>query len=124
MNIFTALMMTVTLTMATVMVPRIYMSWMIASDCFVEGEIELLKALLVEQNSWVRRQFSCGAMAFVMLWMVKNSHHDLQLPASMEAALGIYATLSLLFAVLESIIAQKIDDFINCVPAPVGVRED
>ena len=61
MNMFGALMMTVTMTMTAVMLPRIYMSWIVAERYFLEGEIEQLMQLLVEQNSWVWRQFGCGA---------------------------------------------------------------
>jgi len=122
MNMFTAMIMTVTLTMTAVMVPRIYMSWMMAEERCVEGELEPLMELLAEQNSWVKRQFGCGAMAFAMIWMVKTSQHDLEIPASMAAALASYAAISLVLAVLESLIAQKISGFIEGVPAAAKIR--
>ncbi|HBA88839.1 MAG TPA: hypothetical protein DCZ75_12910 [Geobacter sp.] len=127
MNMFTAMMMTVTLTMTAVMVPRIYMSWMLAEERCIEGEIEPLLELLAEQNSWVLRQFGCGAIAFALIWMVRTSQHDLEIPAAMEAALAIYTAISMVFAVLESLIAQRISDFISCVPGSavtVKIRED
>lgn len=127
MNAFTTMMMTVTLTMAAVMIPRIYLSWVVAQELCSDGEIEPLLQLLAEQNSWVRRQFGCGAVAFALIWMVKTSQHDLEIPASMEAALAIYSGLSMVFAVLESLIAQRISDCIGGVPAtaaPVRIRED
>lgn len=119
MNMFGAMMMTVTVTMTAVMLPRIYMSWITAEERCIEEEIEQLQELLAEQNSWVVRQFGCGAVAIAMIWMVHNSKHDLGIPASMEAALGLYAAISLVFAVLESLIAQKVSDFLACRPVAV-----
>ncbi|QXE88069.1 hypothetical protein KP003_06635 [Geomonas nitrogeniifigens] len=124
MNMFGALMMTVTMTMTAVMLPRIYMSWIVAERYFLEGEIEQLMQLLVEQNSWVWRQFGCGAAAVAMIWMVRNSPHDLSIPASMEAALAFYATISLLFAVLESLIAQRASGFLALVPIRAKIAEE
>ncbi|MBU5637025.1 hypothetical protein KOM00_09790 [Geomonas sp. Red69] len=124
MNMFGALMMTVTMTMTAVMLPRIYMSWIVAERYFLEGEIEQLMQLLVEQNSWVWRQFGCGAAAVAMIWMVRNSPHDLSIPTSMEAALAFYATISLLFAVLESLIAQRASGFLALVPIRAKIAEE
>lgn len=123
MNMFGALMMTVTVTMTAVMLPRLYMSWITAEQHFVEGETEQLGLLLAEQNRWVRRHFGCGAAAMAMIWMVHNSRHDLAIPASMETALAVYATISLAFAVLESLTAQRAANFLALVPAAVKVRE-
>lgn len=124
MNMFSAMMMTVTMTMTVVMLPRIYMSWMLAEERCIEGEIEPLMELLEDQNDWVWRQFGCGAMAIAMLWMVKTSRHDLEIPASMETVLVFYAGISMLFAVLESLIAQKISSFIELVPVATKIREE
>ncbi|BCG46775.1 hypothetical protein GEOBRER4_n1585 [Citrifermentans bremense] len=124
MNMFTALMATVTLTMTAVMLPRIYLSWLVAEERCLEGEIEQLQALLEEQNGWVRRHFGCGAAAVAMIWMVKSSQQDLEIPASMAVALGAYAVISMAFAVLESLVAQKIATFLQTVPVPVKVREE
>ncbi|MBJ6751312.1 hypothetical protein [Geomonas anaerohicana] len=124
MNMFGALMMTVTMTMTAVMLPRIYMSWIMAERCFLEGEIEQLMQLLVEQKNWVWRQFGCGAVAVAMIWMVRHSQHDLSIPASMEATLAIYATISLVFAILESLVAQRVSTFLALVPAPAKIAEE
>ena len=124
MDMFTAMMMTVTLIMTAVMVPRIYMSWIMAEELCVEGELETLRELLAEQNRWVMRQFGCGAMAIAMIWMVKTSPHDLEIPASMAAALASYAAISMIFAVLESLVAQKIAAVIEGVPVAVKIREE
>lgn len=124
MNMFTALMATVTLTMTAVMAPRVYLSWLVAEERCLEGEIEELQALLAEQNNWVKRHFGCGAAAMAMIWMVKTSQHDLEVPASMAMALGAYAVISMIFAVLESLVAQKIATFLQTVPIPVEVREE
>ncbi len=124
MNIFTALMITVTLTMTAVMVPRIYLSWLMAEEHRLEGEVEALQNLLAEQNRWVGRQFFCGSAAFALVWMVKTSRHDLDIPASMAAALAAYAVISMFFAVLEGLVAQKVSSSLDSVPVVVKVREE
>lgn len=122
MNMFSALMITVTMTMTVFMLPRIYMTWIIAEHCCMEGETEQLVYLLADENGWALRQFGCGAVAIALIWMVHNSPHDLGVPASMEAALAVYGVISLVFAVLESLIAQKISDFLALAPATAKVR--
>lgn len=122
MNIFTAMMIAVTVTMTAVMVPRIYLSWLMAEVYRVEGEVEALQDLLLEQNRWMGRQFFCGGTAFALIWMVKTSAHDLEIPGSMAATLAAYAVISLLFAVFESLVAQKVASSLQHVPVAVRVK--
>lgn len=120
MNISTAMMVTVTLIMTAVMVPRIYLAWITADAYRIEGETDALRELLAEQNRWIGRQFFCGATALAMLLMVKTSRHDLEIPASMAAALAAYSVISMLLSVLESLVAQKIFSCLRQVP--VGLK--
>lgn len=122
MNVFSVLTMTVTMIMTAVMIPRIYMSWIIVEECRLEGETGVLPEVLDELNSWVWRHFGCGSIAIAMIWMVNHSKHDLKIPHSMEAALACYAVVSMLFAVAESLIAQKVSGFIEMAPVAVKVR--
>ena len=122
MNIFTAMMIAVTVTMTAVMVPRIYLSWLMAEAYRIEGEVEALQDLLAEQNRWVARQFFCGTAAFALIWMVKTSRHDLGIPDSMAATLAAYAVISMVFAVCESLVAQKVSSSLLSVPVAVRVK--
>lgn len=122
MNIFTAMMIAVTVTMTAVMVPRIYLSWLMAEAYRIEGEVEALRELLAEQNRWVGRQFFCGGAAFALIWMVKTSRHDLGVPDSMAVTLAAYAVISMTFAVFESLVAQKIASSLQSVPVAVRVK--
>ncbi|TSK08782.1 MAG: hypothetical protein FPO08_05635 [Geobacter sp.] len=121
MNIYSALMMSVTMIMTAVMLPRIYFSWITAQHCD-EAEIAQLEQLLAEQNRWIWRHFGCATLAVAMIWMAHNSPNDLGIPASMEMTLACYATVSLFFAVLESLIAQKVAAYLALVP--VAMREE
>lgn len=123
MTMMSALMMTITMTMAAAMSPRIYMAWLVAQQRCLDGEVEQLARQLEDENSWVWQQFICGAMSLSMIWMVRYSPHDLEIPASMEAALALYAGISMLFAVLESLIAQKISTYLRCVPTQIRVSK-
>lgn len=123
MNISTAMMVTVTLTMTAVMVPRIYLAWVLADAYCLEGEVDALRHLLAEQNRWIGRQFFCGSAALAMLLMVKLSPHDLSIPAAMTTVLGVYSVIALLLAVFESLVAQKAYTYLRRVPVCVKVDD-
>lgn len=123
MTLLTAMMMTVTLTMAAVMVPRIYYSWLRAEQCCLDEEPEPLRELLAEENDWVMRHLGFGVLALALIWMVKHSRQDLEIPVAMAAAMALYTTISFLFAVIESLLAQKISAFLAGTSLSAKMRQ-
>jgi hypothetical protein len=122
MTMMTAMMMTITLTMTAIMAPRIYHAFLEAEMLCLEEDLESLRELLVERNSWVLRHLGCGFTALALIWMVMTSS-ELEVPGPTAAAMAIYATSSLVFAVLESLLAQKIAGFLSAVPVRVKLHD-
>jgi hypothetical protein len=97
------------------LVPKIYHAFLEAELLSLEQEEESLREFQAERNMWVLRHLCCGSIALFLLWMVKTST-EMAVSSPMEAAITIYAASSLVFAVLESLVAQKIAGFLAAVP--------
>lgn len=123
MNLWTALMMSVTLTITTMMAPRMYYSWIRGERLCVEGDLEKLWDLLDEQNDWTRRHLSCGVFATGVIWLVQQSQNA-HLVSSLVGVMGFYAVVCFIFAIVESVIAQKVTVCIAQVPIAVKVSQD
>lgn len=121
-TITTLLLMTITITLTVAILPRIYGASIKAEELFLEQEIGLLRELLAEQNAWVLRHLGCGLGALALVWIAKTCP-GMEVPGQLAEAMAIYAASSLLFAGLESLLAQKIARILAVVPVKVGVRE-
>lgn len=117
-----AMTLTITLTMTTVMVPKIYHAFLVAELLFLEEELELLGDLLAERNDWMLRHLACGLGGMILIWVAMNTP-GLEVPSQLTSATAVYASCSLLFAVLESLLAQKIAGLLAAVPARVKVQD-
>ena len=113
----TAMMMTITITMTLLMIPRIYYAWLRSVIFSVEEEREKLRLLQVEENVWVMRQIGYGLFLLTVLLLLKN-YKPLEVSSGVTGALALYAMVSLLFAIVESVLAQKISDIIDSIPVP------
>lgn len=122
MQMITALTMTITLVMSVVVVPKLYHACLEAEVLYLDEELELLRELLAERNDWIGRHLVCGAGAVLMIWM-GNSLPGMEISARMVAALGVYASCSMLFAILESLVAQKIATLLARIPVRVKARD-
>jgi len=122
MTMITAMTMTITLTMTIIMVPRIYHSSLEAELLYLEEEWESLQELLAGRNDWMLRHLGCALGALFLVWMAMNSP-ALGVPDRMASAMAVYASCSLLFAILESLLAQKIAGLLAAVPARVKLRD-
>lgn len=122
MTMIAAMTWTITLAMITVMVPKIYHAFLVAELLFLDEELELLRDLLAERNEWMLRHLGCGLGAMILIWVVMNAP-GLEDPSQVTSATAVYASCSLLFAVLESLLAQKISGLLATVPARVKVQD-
>lgn len=122
MTTITAMMINITITMVVIMVPGIFYKSIKADELWRMKERELLRELLVERNGWVLRHLGCGLGALLLIWMAKTSP-GMEVPNSLTSAAAIYATISLLFSILKSMLAQRIAGLLAAVPVRVKVRD-
>ena len=121
MTMITAMMMTVTMLVTVTVVPGIYWASNEAEELYLEQEMELLRDLLEQRNAWVLRHLGCALGALMLAWIAQSSP-GLEVPAQLADALAAYLVSSLLFAVLESLVAQKIFRMLASVPVRVSGR--
>lgn len=122
MTASTALMMTVTFTMTCMMIPRMYWAWLRSEELFVEGELWRLRLLQAEQNGWVRRHLGYGALLLLLAWL--SRHGAVELPQETTAVLAVYSAVSLVFAVIDSVVALRIEVFTQMIPAIPAKMEE
>lgn len=117
----TALMLTVMVVMAVTIVPRVYCAFSEAERSYQEWEVKVLWGLLEERNAWVLRHFRLGLGALVLIWL-SQCFSGMEIPVQVIAALAIYAVTSLNFAILETLLAQRITSMLASIPAPIRER--
>jgi hypothetical protein len=117
----TAIMLTVMLTMAVAIVPRIYCAFIQAEESYQYLEVRLLWELLEERKVWVLRHFRLGLGALILIW-ISQSFSGMEIPFQLTAALAIYTVSSLNFAILETLLAQRITSMLASIPAPIRER--
>ena len=122
MTMLTALMMTITITMTVIMLPKMYHVYLVAEMLYLEEEYDLLRELLRERNDWVLRHVICGATGLVLLWLTKG-FPGLEVPELLAATLALYAGLSLMLALFNSLLAQKVAALLSATPVRVRVRD-
>ena len=112
-------MMLITLTMALAMVPKIYWSVLRAEELVLEREkMREFRA----QRAWVLRHVRCSLVSLVFVWTAMT-FTGLAVPAALAAAIAIYAASSLLFVILEGMLAQRIDGILASVSVRVRTRD-
>lgn len=107
MTTISALMMAIIVLLNVTMLPRIYWNWLKADDLYSEQKAGELQELLRGRNEWVLRHLGCGTGAFILVWVAKTVP-GMAVAVPEAEALSIYVISSLLFAFLESMLAQKI----------------
>src|SRR5690349_7961315 len=107
MSPLTVLLATMTVIMTAVMVPRTYWARLRAEAFHAEGELRKLRLLLAQQNQWVMLHLGCGIVVVSMIWLLLRFVPEV--PESATAVLALYAATAFLFAVIESLLAQKIE---------------
>jgi hypothetical protein len=117
-----ATMMNLTLALTLAMMPRIYFAYLKAQDLYQDQEMGLLRELLAERNLWMQRQIAGGVIALALIWVSKSAP-GMAVPEPLSATMGTYAASSLLLALLESLVAQKIARLLASVPVRVSTRD-
>jgi hypothetical protein len=122
-SMLTALMMTL-LTMVTFcMIPRIGLDWLRFKEYAQEGDRENLLMLQRQENGWVIRHFVCALFAVALVVTMKTCP-NLGQPEHLAAVTALYAVISLCFALVESVLSQRIYQYALACMEPVKQRID
>jgi len=105
-----------------VMVPRIYSSWLLFREYAEEGDIDSLINLQAQQNGWVIRHLAMALLAVGFVAAMKYLP-ELRSYSNCAAATAIYSVISLTFAFVESVLAQKISGCTAAMLIPAKERE-
>jgi len=117
-QVFELSMLTIVLTLAVSILPRIYWAYLRTEECYRHHEPELLQELLQERNSWIQRHLGCGAAAILLIW-VTESRPTLEISHALTLTVGVYAACCLLFAGLECFLVCRIHRLLEAVPVRV-----
>ena len=123
MTMITAITVTIFLSSCVLILPKMYLASLQADSLFDEEEAELLQALLEQRNDWIIRHLACAMGALIIVWMIYNTP-GVAVNEMLAAGLGVYAGASLLFALLESMLALKISCLLDMMPTRVKVRRN
>lgn len=116
------LMLTVTLVVPMIMVPVIDSQWMEFEFLEEEGDQENLQLLLKQVNWWVMRHLVCALLAVLFVAVLVYAPNQLDQPRPLAIITGIYATISITFAFVESLLAQEIYHLIARPLEPVKIK--
>ncbi|KAA0895150.1 hypothetical protein F6V25_04945 [Oryzomonas japonica] len=123
MSTLTALMMTL-LTMVTFcMIPRIGFDWLRFREYAKEDDREKLLMLQRQENGWVIRHLACALCAVALVVAMKTCP-NLGQPERLAAVTAVYAVISFCFALVESILSQRIYQFTVSRMEAVKQRSD
>lgn len=122
-SMLTALMLTL-LTMVTFcMIPRIGFDWLKFREYAKENDQDNLLLLQKQENGWVIRHLVCALFAVALVVAMKTCP-DLGQPERLAAVTALYAVISFSFAVVESILSQRIYQCAMTRMEPVRQRND
>jgi len=120
MSILTVLILAMTFIMTVAMALRIYWAHLKMDALYADGEARVLRVLQGEQNEWALVHLACGVAVVIMIWLLKEFVPEA--PESACAALALYAGTSFMYAVVESMLAHRIDKLCSTMPPQAGIE--
>lgn len=118
MTMLTSIMVILSSSVALVMVPRIYGSWLQFKEASEDGDLDRLINLQTMHNEWVIRHLSMALLALGVVAAIKYLP-ELESYTQTAAATAIYCVLCFALAFAESIIAQRISGDTTAILHPV-----
>lgn len=106
-SMLTALMLTLLTLVTFCMIPRIGFDWLRFRDYARENDLENLLMLQRQENGWVIRHLICALFAVALVVAMKTCP-NLGQPERLAAVTALYAVMSFGFALIESILSQRI----------------
>lgn len=116
------LMLTITLIVPMITVPVIDSHWMEYELLEKEGDQENLQLLLKQVNWWAMRHLGCALLAVLLVSVLVYAPSQLEQPGQLATITGIYAIISIIFAFVESLLAQEIYHLTARPVEPVKIK--
>jgi len=118
MTMLTSIMVLLSSSVALVMVPKIYGSWLQFKEASEAGDLDRLINLQTMHNEWVIRHLSMALLALGFVAAIKYLP-ELEAYSQTAAATAIYCVISFTLAFVDSILAQKISGCATAILQPV-----
>jgi len=103
------LMIGLTVSVATLMILRYIANWFRFQVCLDEGNEDTLRQLISEQNAWIIRHGVCVAGALIMVASIRFLA-DFEEYERLVRSITSYAIMSSVFAFVESVMAQWLEN--------------
>jgi hypothetical protein len=103
------IMIGLTVSVAIIMILRYIANWYRFQVCLDEGNEDTLRQLISEQNLWIIRHGVCVAGALIMVAAIRFLS-DVEEYERLVASITIYAIMSSMFAFVESVMAQWLEN--------------
>lgn len=118
MTMLTTMMVTLSVVLVLIMIPRIYGNWLQFREYTEEGDMDKLAGLQSLHNEWVIRHLSMALLALGFVAAIKYIP-ELASYSQTAAATAVYSVISFVFAFVESLLAQKISGYTASTLHPV-----
>ncbi len=122
MTMLTSIMVMLSVTLVLIMVPRIYGSWLLLKESAEEGDLDRLNDLQNQHNEWIIRHLCMALLALGFVVVIKYLP-ELEAYSQTASATAVYSFISLTFAIVESLLAQKISGFSTATLQPAKQRQ-
>ncbi len=123
MHTLTALMVMLTMAVTLLTAPRIYGDWLRFRTFAREDDLDSLFILQRQAREWILRHSLCTLAGLVIVVMLQL-FPELAPPEHLAEAIAVYAMLSFGFAVVESLLAEKVAQQLISMMLPVKLQHD
>lgn len=107
MESLSALMLTFIAVLLCIAIPRTYAEWLAYQNLLQAEAFDELQELHSSEYLWAQRHFWCALGAICMIMVIDNSSLGTRAP-HLSQVTAVYATISLIFASVKLLFAQKI----------------
>lgn len=118
MTMLTTMMVTLSVILVLIMIPRVYGNWLQLREYIEEGDMDKLAGLQSLHNEWVIRHLSMALIALGFVAAIKYIPELANYSQTAEAT-AVYSLISFVFAFVESLLAQKISGYMASTLLPV-----
>ena len=109
-----SMMIGLTVSVAAIMILRYITTWYRFQVCLEERNEETMRQLISDKNVWIIRHGACVAGSFIMVAAIRFLA-DFEEYEKLVGSITTYAIMSFMFAFVESVMAQWIENRITAL---------